>query len=88
MEVKNKFVAKIFAAQKEDFLNSKEFLTWKAENKHWLLPYVIFTHLRDVYKTIDYTQWKKEEQHMSMVRNERVSSFYGFPLTALSLGQH
>lgn len=41
-----------------EVLGSKDYLDFYKKNEEWLFPYACFCHLRDKYKTANYSQWK------------------------------
>ncbi len=49
----------LYAKLGESTLVEKPFLTYFEENKHWLVPYAVFSWLKDQNGTSDFTQWKK-----------------------------
>ncbi len=49
----------LYAKLGEKTLSEKPFLTYFEENQHWLVPYAVFTWLKDQNGTSDFTQWKK-----------------------------
>ena len=57
--MKYKFAAikEIFNEQKADFKNDIKYFEFFDLNRHWLVPYAVFCHLRDQYGTADYGQW-------------------------------
>ena len=57
--LKNRLLHGVFDLCGEKFLASKEYQAFFAENKDWLLPYVVFCVLRDTYKTVHFSKWKK-----------------------------
>ncbi|MBE7173201.1 MAG: 4-alpha-glucanotransferase [Williamsia sp.] len=48
----------LYEAQKEDYLDNPDFYAFYQTNKHWLVPYAAFSHLRDKNGTSDFSQWK------------------------------
>ena len=60
MEIKFDIAGKLFALQKNDFLNDTRYFEFFDLNRHWLVPYAVFCYLRDKYKTVDYNQWKTQ----------------------------
>ena len=57
MQAKLAFLRKIFPSQRAATLGSAEFKKFFAENRHWLVPYAAFCHLRDRFGTADFNQW-------------------------------
>ncbi len=56
-------VKKLYAAMKKDWLDDKDYHLFYENNKHWLLPYVIFCKLRDKHKTSDFMQWPEHNNY-------------------------
>lgn len=48
---------RIYASQKARTFKSKAYQKFIAANKHWLVPYAVFCHLRDQFGTSDFQQW-------------------------------
>ncbi|MFN0201510.1 MAG: 4-alpha-glucanotransferase, partial [Bacteroidia bacterium] len=44
--------------QKSQLADNKEFHQFIEDNSEWLKPYAAFSHLRDLYNTPDFSQWK------------------------------
>ena len=65
MRTKSRFYKLIFDEQREKFLNDPAFLRFFEENREWLVPYAVFSYLRDLYGTCEHTCWK---QHRRMTR--------------------
>lgn len=57
MKVKLQFLKEIFPSQQEVTFQSKSYLNFFAENRHWLAPFAVFCFLRDKYGTADSRQW-------------------------------
>lgn len=62
IQAKLEFLRKIFPSQKDATLKSRSYKKFFAENKHWLVPYAAFCHLRDKFGTADFTQWPKHSK--------------------------
>lgn len=54
---KLEYLEAAFLQEKTKFLKQKDFLAFKKENDHWLLPYSLYCCLRDKKGTSDYRQW-------------------------------
>ena len=52
---------------------SKNYRQFFAQNKHWLIPYAVFCHLRDKYGTTDFNQWP----HHRSYRAKEVATLAG-----------
>jgi 4-alpha-glucanotransferase len=67
MELKLDIARKLYDLQKKKTFTAKDYKQFFEQNKHWLVPYAVFCHLRDTYSTADfnawpaYTQYKTEE---------------------------
>jgi 4-alpha-glucanotransferase len=57
MKAKLAFVRKIFPERQKKTLASPDYLSFYAQNKHWLAPYAAFCYLRDKFGTPDFNQW-------------------------------
>lgn len=55
---KHNFIQRIFEQEKNKFLKDPSFLQFFDRNKSWLIPYAVFSVLRDENKTADFTKWK------------------------------
>lgn len=61
MDEKWKYFTLIYEQEKENVLGSKSYQDFFEKNKDWLLPYAIFSHLRDKNGTPDFGKWKKHQ---------------------------
>jgi 4-alpha-glucanotransferase len=59
MRAKRCFLKRIFPSLKRATFRSRRYRQFFAENRHWLLPYAAFCHLRDRFGTADFSQWPK-----------------------------
>lgn len=59
LKLKWKALRLLYEVIKEHLFNSKKYFKFYNNNKHWLLPYAAFCYLRNKYKTVDFTKWKK-----------------------------
>ena len=57
LRAKLDFVKRIFPSQKAKTFASKDYQCFFSKNRHWLVPYAAFCHLRDKYGTSDFSQW-------------------------------
>jgi 4-alpha-glucanotransferase len=57
MKIKLGFLQKIFSSQKTATFRVREYKTFFAEHRHWLVPYAAFCFLRDKFGTADFSQW-------------------------------
>src|SRR5215831_17610758 len=56
-------VKELYALQKDEFLEDKEYLQFFDSNRHWLVPYAAFCYLRDRNGTSDFNQWKQYNRY-------------------------
>ncbi|MGN6435624.1 MAG: 4-alpha-glucanotransferase [Agriterribacter sp.] len=59
LQYKWKLVKELYKAQKESFFTGADYLAFFENNKQWLVPYAVYSYLRDKNKTADFTQWKQ-----------------------------
>ncbi len=59
MKLKSKFYKRLYDEQKKSVLKSPGFKNFFKRNKKWLVPYAVFSCLRDRYKTVDFGKWGK-----------------------------
>jgi len=57
VKTKLQFIDQIYPSQKTDTFKSKDFKEFFKANEHWLVPYAVFSFLRDEYGTSDFNQW-------------------------------
>ncbi|MDE3212963.1 MAG: 4-alpha-glucanotransferase [Bacteroidota bacterium] len=48
----------LYQASKEKFKDDLDYFKFFDLNRHWLVPYAVFSYLRDKYKTADFSKWK------------------------------
>ena len=58
---KREYIRLMFQQTGKKVLASAEFKKFFQDNKHWLLPYAAFSHLRDMYGTPDFSQWPEHQ---------------------------
>lgn len=63
MRVKMEFIKDIYPTQREKTFKSRDYHHFFDANKHWLVPYAVFCHLRDQYGTANYTQWPEHRSY-------------------------
>jgi len=51
------YLSEIYFQSGEKILANDEFRVFFAENSHWLVPYTVFSCIRDSYNTSDFTKW-------------------------------
>ncbi|MBL7729498.1 MAG: 4-alpha-glucanotransferase, partial [Dinghuibacter sp.] len=59
MQFKMAYLRELFPLQQEALFASESFKEFFEQHRDWLVPYAVFSFLRDQYKTPDFTQWKK-----------------------------
>lgn len=57
MKIKSRFYKLIYDEQKDDFQQNEDFKKFFKENKYWLEPYAVFSYLRDLFGTPDFSKW-------------------------------
>jgi 4-alpha-glucanotransferase len=57
LKAKLDFVKEIFPSQKTRTLAGEDYRHFFSQNRHWLVPYAAYGHLRDKYGTSDFNQW-------------------------------
>lgn len=57
IDVKLRYIRRMYKLQKNEFLESKEFTSWFEENQNWLVPYAAFRFLMEVNGSSNYDQW-------------------------------
>jgi 4-alpha-glucanotransferase len=58
MKIKLAVIRELYYQQKDEWQIDDEYQQFFENNKHWLVPYAVFSCLRDRYKTADFRQWK------------------------------
>lgn len=58
IQLKEAFIDALYEEIGKETLKSDGFKTFFKTNEYWLFPYAVFSVLRDVNGTADYTQWK------------------------------
>lgn len=53
------YIREIFKQEWDKTSKTKEYKNFYKENEHWLLPYATFSHLRDRYKSAQFTNWPR-----------------------------
>lgn len=59
MKLKSRFFKLLYDQEKEQLTKNKEFQAFIKENKEWLLPYAVFSFLRDKYEGVNFQEWDK-----------------------------
>ncbi|MEO6219083.1 MAG: 4-alpha-glucanotransferase [Ginsengibacter sp.] len=58
MKCKLSVLKELYTASKDVFKNDPAYFEFFEMNREWLVPYAVFSYLRDKYKTPDFTKWK------------------------------
>lgn len=58
MKMKSRYFKLLFDQEKKALYADSKFLDFIQQNAEWLKPYAVFSHLRDLYNTPDFGQWK------------------------------
>ena len=79
LKAKSEFFKSKFDEDSESFLKSKPFKDFFAKNKKWLLPYAVFSYLRDLYGTADFSKWQNyntvNEKELSKLADPKTTHF-------------
>ncbi len=59
LEIKSKFFKAFYDKNKKSVFRKVDFKEFFDKNEEWLVPYAVFSHLRDKYKTANFRNWKK-----------------------------
>ncbi len=51
------FLKRIFVQQKKEFFKNSDYIDFFNNNKDWLVPYAVFSFLRDTFGTIEFDKW-------------------------------
>ena len=82
VNAKIKYLRKMYEQLGARCMDSKSFRDFEKQNRAWLMPYAVFSVLRDKYKTADFTKWatftKFIEKRCAAFaeRNEKEVGFY------------
>lgn len=57
VKAKIKYLRKMYEQLGSRCMDSKSFRDFEKQNRSWLMPYAVFSVLRDKYKTADFTKW-------------------------------
>lgn len=57
MEVKMRYIRKMYTLHKVEILKSADFERWFADNQTWLVPYALYRFLMEVNGTSDFDLW-------------------------------
>lgn len=68
-QYKRDFTQKYFKRNWQKIARDKDFLSFKKNNKNWLIPYAVFSSLRDEYGTTNFEQWPAYQQPSEELMN-------------------
>ena len=54
---KEDYLRQLFAQERTAVLGSEDFKTWFEEEQQWLVPYAMYSVMRDEYHTADFSRW-------------------------------
>ena len=57
MKIKSRYIKIFYDENKREFLNESQYKEFFEKNKTWLKPYAVFSYLRDLYNTPDFSKW-------------------------------
>ncbi|MES2731292.1 MAG: 4-alpha-glucanotransferase [Bacteroidota bacterium] len=57
MKVKSRYFKQLYDQDRDTFLADPAFQQFFSNNRHWLVPYAVFSRLRDQYGTCEFSQW-------------------------------
>jgi 4-alpha-glucanotransferase len=63
LKVKLGFLRELYPRQKAALFKSPEYRRFFEANDHWLMPYAVFSHLRDTCGTADFNQWPEHRDY-------------------------
>lgn len=79
---KIKYLRKMYELLGARCMESKSYRDFEKQNRSWLMPYAVFSVLRDKYKTADFTKWATFSKFIEKrcaafaERNEKEVGFY------------
>ena len=82
VNAKIKYLRKMYEQLGARCMDSKSFRDFEKQNRAWLMPYAVFSVLRDKYKTADFTKWATFSKFIEKrcaafaERNEKEVGFY------------
>ena len=82
VKAKVKYLRKMYEQLGARCMESKSYRDFEKQNRAWLMPYAVFSVLRDKYKTADFTKWATFSKFIEKrcaafaERNEKEVGFY------------
>ncbi|MEO9004945.1 MAG: 4-alpha-glucanotransferase, partial [Ginsengibacter sp.] len=61
LNLKLSSLKELYGAAKEEFKNDIGYFEFFDLNRDWLVPYAVFSYLRDKYNTADFSQWSENK---------------------------
>lgn len=62
-KIKRNLLQQIYKSQGDQTFKTKGYKKFFTENRHWLVPYAVFCHLRDQYGNSDFKQWPEYREY-------------------------
>ncbi len=62
MKFKLSALKEVYNASKKDLKSDPVYFEFFELNREWLVPYAVFSYLRDKYNTADFTKWKTHKE--------------------------
>jgi 4-alpha-glucanotransferase len=62
-KIKRTFVAAVYKENGKQVFQTASYKTYFENNRHWLIPYAAYSHLRDEYDTVDFNQWPAHDTY-------------------------
>lgn len=63
MNVKWEFCKEVYQDSSKKLFSSEEYKLFFQQNKSWLVPYAVFSYLRDKYGTPEFSKWPEKSQY-------------------------
>ena len=82
VKAKIKYLRKLYEQLGSRCMDSKSFRDFEKRNRSWLMPYAVFSVLRDIYGTANFEEWKTFTKYAEKrcaafaERNEKEVGFY------------
>lgn len=73
MQFKMQMLHEIYELEEKHFMKEEEFQNYFAENSHWLIPYAVFSYLRDKNGTPEFQKWKTNQSYDAMEAQKMAS---------------
>jgi 4-alpha-glucanotransferase len=73
MKVKSRYFKQLYDQDRDTFLADPAFQAFFAKNRPWLVPYAVFSRLRDLYGTCEFSQWG-EHAHVTPAQVELLAA--------------